>query len=84
VHRGEPVRVAGSVEAEGVGCGQLRVDVFLRKADGDAKTNIGSLTTDVNGAFDGSIVLPLGFPVGEYDVNVSTPGDARCGGGTSR
>jgi hypothetical protein len=84
VHRGEPIHVSGSVEVDGIGCGQLRVDVFLRKPDADAKTNIGSLTTDVNGAFDGTVVLPLGFPVGDYDVNVATPGDARCGPGTSR
>jgi hypothetical protein len=76
--------VSGSVEVDGVGCGQLRVDVFLKKVDADAKTNIGSLTTDVNGGFEGSIFLPLGFPVGDYDVNVATPGDARCGPGTSR
>jgi hypothetical protein len=84
VHRGEPIRVSGSVEVDGVGCGQLRVDVFLRKAERDEKENIGSLTTDANGAFDGNIFLPLGFPVGDYDLNVATPGDARCGPGTSR
>jgi hypothetical protein len=76
--------VSGSVEVDGVGCGQLRVDVFLRKVDADAKTNIGSLTTDANGGFDGSVFLPLGLPVGDYDVNVATPGDARCGPATSR
>jgi hypothetical protein len=84
VRRGESIRVSGSVEVDGIGCGQLRVDVFLRKVEGDAKTNIGSLTTDVNGGFDGSVFLPLGLPVGDYDVNVATPGDARCGPGTSR
>jgi len=84
VRRGEPIRVSGSVEVDGVGCGQLRVDVFLRKVDADAKTSIGSLTTDVNGAFEGDVFLPLGFPVGDYDLNVGTPGDARCGPGTSR
>src|SRR5262249_18491627 len=84
VHRGEPIRISGAVEVDGVGCGQLRVDVFLRKTGADEKTNVGSLTTDANGAFDGSIFLPLGLPVGDYDVTVATPGDARCGPGSSR
>jgi transglutaminase-like putative cysteine protease len=84
VRRGEPVRVAGSVEVDGVGCGQLRVDVSLKRAGTNDKTSIGSLTTDTKGAFDGSIYLPLAFPVGEYEVNAATPGDARCGSGSSR
>jgi hypothetical protein len=83
VRRGEPLRVAGKVEVGGFGCGQLRVDVILKRIDSDTKTNVGSLTTDANGAFDGSIFLPLGFPVGAYDVKVTTPGDARCGAGSS-
>jgi hypothetical protein len=55
----------------------------LKRIDSDTKTNVGSLTTDANGTFDGSIFLPLGFPVGAYDVKVTTPGDARCGAGSS-
>jgi len=27
--------------------------------------------------------VPLGFPVGDYYVAASTPGDARCGAGAS-
>jgi hypothetical protein len=81
VHRGAPVHVAGSVEAEGAGCAQVRVDVMLRSAS--TSTNIGSLITDGDGAFDGNLFLPLSFPVGDYDVIVSTPGDARCGSGGS-
>ncbi len=84
MHRGEPIQIAGAVEVGGIGCGQLRVDVFLEQVDSVTKTNVGSLTTDSNGAFDGRIFLPLGFPVGDYDVKVATPGDARCGAGSSR
>jgi hypothetical protein len=29
------------------------------------------------------VFLPVSFPVGEYDVIVSTPGDARCGAGAT-
>jgi hypothetical protein len=81
VHRGAPVHVAGSVEAEGTGCGLVRVDVSLRGAS--ASTNIGSLVTDADGVFDGNLFLPLSFPVGDYEISASTPGDARCGTGSS-
>jgi len=83
VHRGEPIRLQGRVEAEGVGCPQLRVDVVLTLIDGKTKTTVGSLTTDASGAFDSSVYLPLGLPVGAYDVTVATSGDARCGEGAS-
>ena len=73
----------GTVDAEGVGCGQLRVDVVLTLVDGKTKTTVGSLTTDASGAFDASVYLPLGLPVGAYDVTLATPGDARCGEGVS-
>jgi len=83
VHRGEPIRISGNIAVGASGCGQLRVDVMLKRVGSDAKTNVGALTTDPNGVFDGTIYLPLGFPVGDYDVTASTPGDARCGAGTS-
>jgi len=51
----------GKVEVGGFGCGQLRVDVILKRSDSDTKSSVGSLTTDANGAFDGSIFLPLVF-----------------------
>jgi hypothetical protein len=81
-HGGE-MRISGRVEADGTGCGDLRLDVVMRRLDTGSKTAIGALTTDANGAFDGSIVVPMNLPVGEYGVTVSTPGDARCGPATS-
>jgi hypothetical protein len=84
VHHGEPIHVSGTVVVDGVGCGQLRVDVSLKRIDSDARTIVGSLTTDAGGAFDGNLFLPLTFPVGDYDVKVATPGDARCGAAASR
>jgi hypothetical protein len=83
VHRGEPIRVSGTIAVGASGCGQLRVDVKLKRVGSDAKASVGALTTDPNGVFDGAIYLPLGFPVGDYDVTASTPGDARCGAGSS-
>jgi hypothetical protein len=73
--------VAGAVDADGAGCGLVRVDVTLRGAS--ASTNIGSLVTDADGVFDGNLFLPLSFPVGDYELTASSPGDARCGSGSS-
>lgn len=81
-HGGE-MRISGRVEADGAGCGDLRIDVVLRRLDTGGKTAIGALTTDAKGSFDGSIVVPMNLAVGEYGITVSTPGDARCGPATS-
>jgi hypothetical protein len=80
---GGGVHVAGRVDVDGSGCGDLRVDVVLRRLDTGSKTPVGSLTTDATGHFDGSIVLPMSLAVGEYGVTISTPGDTRCGPGSS-
>jgi hypothetical protein len=80
---GGQVHVTGRVDVDGSGCGDLRVDVILRRLETGAKTAVGALTTDANGNFDGSIVLPMNLSVGEYGVTVATPGDARCGPGSS-
>ena len=80
---GGGVHVTGRVDVDGSGCGDVRVDVVLRRLDTGSKTPVGSLTTDPSGHFDGSIVLPMSLAVGEYGVTVSTPGDARCGPGSS-
>ncbi|HKQ70850.1 MAG TPA: transglutaminase-like domain-containing protein [Polyangiaceae bacterium] len=79
VHRGEPMPVAGSVFADGNGCGLLRVDVSLKNRTTAVKTPVGALATDIAGSFAGTVSLPLDFPVGDYDVVATTPGDSRCG-----
>jgi hypothetical protein len=81
---GGDVRVTGRVDVDGSGCGDLRVDVILRRLDTGNKTGVGALTTDTSGLFDGNIVLPMSLAVGEYAISVVTPGDARCGPGSSR
>ena len=57
--------------------------IVLRRLETGAKTPIGALTTDGNGNFDGTIVVPMSLSVGEYGITVATPGDARCGAGSS-
>ena len=77
------MRVKGRIEVDGTGCGDLRVDVILRRLDTGAKSAVGTLLTDGSGMFDGDIVLPMNLAVGEYGVTAVTPGDARCGAGSS-
>jgi hypothetical protein len=81
VHRGGALRVAGSVDLDGLGCPQLRVDVALVR--GQVKIHVGTLATDTNGAFSGAIVVPMSFEVGDYQILASTPGDATCGEGST-
>jgi len=81
VHRGGSVHIAGKVDTDGTGCALVRVDVALRGPS--TKANFGSLVTDQDGTFDGNLFLPLAFPVGDYEVIASTPGDAHCGAGAT-
>jgi hypothetical protein len=80
VRRGEPIGVKGRVEADGDGCRGVRVDFALRGASGKL-IPIQSLSAGEDGRYDGSIVIPQNLDVGEYELVVSTPGDARCGAG---
>ncbi len=84
VQRGEPLKVTGRVQADGEACERARVDVALR-SQGGSLIPIGSLAADGSGRFAGSVVVPLGrVEVGDYDVVVSTPGDAHCGPGSAQ
>lgn len=83
VRRGEPLKLRGRVVADGDGCPHARVDVKLATSSGRT-IPIGSLATDDSGRFSGAVVVPLArVDVGDYDVMVSTPGDARCGPGSA-
>ncbi|MBK7581270.1 MAG: transglutaminase domain-containing protein [Myxococcales bacterium] len=80
VRRGEPLAVVGRVEADGEGCRGVRVDFALR-SDSGKLIPIQSLSAGEDGKYDGAIVVPPNLEVGEYELVVSTPGDARCGAG---
>lgn len=82
VKRGEPLAVSGRVEADGDGCRGVRVD-FALKSDTGNLIPIQSLSAGEDGKYDGAIVVPPNLEVGEYELVVSTPGDARCGAGKS-
>ena len=78
--RGALLPVTGRVDAEGEACQYARVDVSLRSKTGRLIA-IGALPADAEGRFDGAVTVPFDVDVGDYDVVVSTPGDARCGPG---
>lgn len=81
--RGAPLRIRGSVVADGEACGHVSVQVYLHsRTAGDVP--LGILATDEGGRYDGAIVLPVTVPLGDYDVAARTFGDARCGRGHTR
>jgi hypothetical protein len=45
---------------------------------------VGSLSTNDQGRFDGAVVIPRDFSLGDYDLLVATPGDSRCAPGRTR
>lgn len=90
VHRGYPLRVAGTVQADGEPCAHTAVELWLRRGQGDSggssgddSLRFGTAATGDDGAFTGGGVVPASASLGEYDVVAVTPGDARCGPGRS-
>lgn len=78
--RGNALPISGRVDADGEACQYARVDIALRNKNGRLMS-IGALPADRDGHFDGAVTVPLDVEIGQYDVVVSTPGDARCGPG---
>jgi hypothetical protein len=79
VRRGLPLHLAGQVSADGVPCPHVRVDVTLKSTALPHGAVVGSLSTDDRGSYDGAVVIPRDFALGDYDLSVGTPGDPRCG-----
>jgi hypothetical protein len=77
--RGLPLHVRGQVTSSSGPCAHARVDVLLVGPSLPNGALVGSLSTDEHGDLDGAVVIPRDFAVGDYDVRLSTPGDARCG-----
>ena len=84
VRRGFPFHVQGTVATSGAPCSHLRVDVVLTSPQLQQGIVIGSLSTDEQGRFDGAVVIPRDFSLGDYDLVVATVGDNRCAPGRSR
>jgi hypothetical protein len=81
VRRGKTLRVKGKVVGAQP-CKNVRVDIVMKTDDAAARV-IGSLSTDEEGAYEGSVVVPRDMTAGDYDVTVVTRGDKRCGSGRS-
>lgn len=84
VVRGLPLHVHAHVATSSGPCPHVRVDVTLVGASLPKGALVGSLSTDDRGDVDGAVVIPRDFAVGDYDVSLSTPGDARCGASVTR
>jgi hypothetical protein len=78
VRRGLPFHLQGRVEDSGNPCSHTRVDVVLISPSFPQGATIGSLSTDDRGRYDGAVVIPRDFALGDYDVTITTPGDAHC------
>jgi len=79
--RGLPLRVQGQVSSDAGPCAHVRVDVILKNDTLPQGAVIGSVSTDERGRYDGAVVVPRDFSVGDYDLVIATPGDARCSAG---
>ena len=73
------------VEADGSGCAEVRVDLFLEPVAGPARerVSLGTLVTGKDGRYEGRVVVPFVASPGDYEVRASTPGDLACGQGQS-
>jgi len=80
-HRGLPLHVGGEVRADGEPCASVLVEVYLRDTKSSRLVLLGTLATSETGQYAGGIVVPGSTPLGDYDVVVRTPGDAKCGRG---
>ncbi len=82
VHRGLPLHVRGSVRADSEPCAHVTVELSLRAPAANKRVRLGTLATRDDGTFEGAVV-PVGVPLGDYDLFAETPGDTRCGHGTN-
>ncbi len=82
VRRGTALKVKGRVTQGSRGCANVRVDVVVKSAEVTGRL-LGSLSTDDEGGFEGTAVVPRDLAAGDYDIVVVTAGDKRCGAGAS-
>lgn len=76
VQRGHLLGVSGQIETADGECGDVRVDLTLVRAA--RRIPIGSTATDPNGRFSTKVTVPAGIPVGDYQLELSSPGSKRC------
>jgi hypothetical protein len=81
VRRGSALHAHGWVRANGQPCPGVGVEVRLRNRLTLQLTFLGTLATDDDGSFVGSVVVPGSTPLGDYDFVARTVGNGRCGPG---
>jgi hypothetical protein len=79
VRRGSPLAVRGELRESGRPCENSPVDILLRSPQTKETLRLGTLATDPNGRFDGSVVLPGSAAVGDYEIIARSPGSTTCG-----
>jgi len=78
VFRGRELLVLGRItDTAGVGVGGQRVEVSLRTVRGDRALLLGVTVSGGTGDFRGNFGIPPAVPVGDYQLLVVAPGDAR-------
>jgi hypothetical protein len=78
VRRGFPLRVRGELREGGEVCPHSVVELWLRDASSRRRLPLGTMATDDDGVFTGTLVIPTSTPLSDYDV-IGAAG-ARCGG----
>lgn len=76
IYRGETLTVSGQVLDGQRGVAGLQVDILLSR-DSKVGYPVGSLVSDGQGRFTGSLAVPRDVEVGSYRVFAETPGDSR-------
>ncbi len=82
IRRGATLKIKGTVSGKDP-CKNVRVDVRIKNAENENGRAIGSLSTDDDGKFEGSVVVPRDVATGDYELYVVTRGDKTCGAGRS-
>jgi len=78
-YRGRSLHLRGEARRQGEPCAQAPVEVSLFDSKAGKTVVLGSLATDAAGAFAGTAVVPVGTPVGDYEVIAKVPARV-CGG----
>lgn len=83
--RGERFSLSGTArQPAGNACALMRIEVDLIERTSKATFGIGTLVTDDKGRYGGELVVPNRVPVGDYQVNVKTPGNQSCAPATAQ
>jgi len=84
VFRGRELEVTGSARGNARGVAGLRVELVLRAPRGEREWLLGVTVTDEAGRFRANVGVPPELSVGDYSLDVRTPGDDTWGPAVAR